>query len=147
MENISAQGLRVTLRASKTFPIGINLSQFADDADAFDTPSIQIADKGLGLNGDLVVWGTNVAPTVTINVIPGSEDDRNLEILFEANRTGKGKIPARDVITLIVQYPSGDVKTFSKGIGTDYVPAPGAAAAGRLKTRPYAFAFESIANS
>lgn len=144
MENISGQGLRVTLRASRTFPVGISLSQFADDADSLDTPSVQIADKAMGLNGDLVIWGTNSPLLLTLNVIPNTDDDSNLGLLFEANRVSKGKVPAQDTITIIVQYPNGKTKTFARGACTDFVPTTGVASAGRLKTRPFSFAFENM---
>ena len=142
-DNISGQGLRVTLRASNTFPIGISLTQFADDADPLDTPSQQIADVGMGLNGDMVHWATTNAIRATLNMIPNSEDDRNLALLLEANRVGKGKRSARDIITMVISYPDGSNTTLNKGIITDGIPAKGVASVGRLKTRPYAFAFEN----
>jgi len=37
MNDISVFGIRVQLVASETFPAGISLTQFADDADPFDT--------------------------------------------------------------------------------------------------------------
>jgi hypothetical protein len=143
MENISGYGLRVTLRASVTFPQGISITQFADDADPLDIPSIQIADKAMGLNGDLIVWGKANPLLVTLNVIPGSDNDKNLSILAEANRTGKGKAPALDVITLVATYPDGSVETFTSGAITDGMPGRSVASSGRQKTRPYVFAFEN----
>lgn len=76
MEDISGVGLRVTIVASNTFPSGITITQFADDADPFDVPSMQLADKAMGLNGDLITWSKASPLTPTINVIPGSEDDK-----------------------------------------------------------------------
>lgn len=142
-ENISGYGLRVNVRASVTFPVGVNLTQFADDADPLDIPSIQIMDKGMGLNGDLVVWGKPAALVITTNVIPGSQDDRNLSILAEANRTGKGKTSARDVITMTVTYPDGSVDIYNNGAITDAIIGRGVASSGRMKTRAYSFAFQN----
>ena len=56
MENISGFGSSASIIASKTFPIGLYLTEFADDTDPFDIPSIQIADKAMGVNGELIIW-------------------------------------------------------------------------------------------
>jgi len=104
MENISGFGLVVSILASNSFPVGLLISDFADDSDPFDFPVLQIGDSGMGLNGDLVVWQKPNPIKVTLNVIPGSFSDINLAILLEANRTGKNKSSARDVITMTGIY-------------------------------------------
>lgn len=143
MQNISGFGLVVNVVASNTFPAGFTVTQFADDADPFDIPSIQIADKAMGLNGDLVVWNKATPISVTINVIPGSDDDRNLAILAEANRVGRGKRGAQDVITMTAVYPDGTALTLTPGVITDGAPGTSLASAGRKKSKAYAFTFEN----
>ena len=54
--DISAFGIRVQIFASSTFPTGITVTQFADDGDSLDVPQQQIADKAMGVNGDLITW-------------------------------------------------------------------------------------------
>lgn len=147
MNDISVFGLRVNLIASETFPSGIVLTQFADDADPFDSPSTQIRDKAMGANGDMITWGKANPIPLTINLIPGSEDDENMGVLLEANRVAKGKFGARDVITINVQYPDGRSRNFSQGVITDGILADSAASSGRLKSKPYAFAFENMSRS
>jgi hypothetical protein len=144
MQDISGFGLRVILRASVTFPQGITLTQFADDSDPFDTSSQQLMDKAMGLNGDMVVWSKANPIAPTINVIPGSDDDRNLAVLAEANRTGRGKTSARDVITMTVVYPDNRSLTLNQGKITDAILTDPVASAGRLKSKPYVFAFEGM---
>lgn len=143
MEDVSAFGLKVQIVASKTFPSGITITQFADDADGLDTPSMQIADKAMGLNGDLVTWSKATPLPVTLNVIPNSEDDKNLGVLFEANRVGKGKTSARDVVSMTAVYPDGRTVSFTQGKITDGQPANSAQSSGRYKSKAYAFAFEN----
>lgn len=143
MQDVSGFGATVSLVANKTFPAGIAITQFADDADPFDAASIKIADAAMGLNGDLVKWSKAVPNPVVINVIPGSTDDVNLSILANANRVSQGKSGAGDTITLTVVYPDGSVVTFSNGIITDAMFGKSISSAGRLKTRSYAFSFES----
>lgn len=144
MNDTSVFGLKVQLAASQTFPAGINITQFADDADPFDSPSVQIRDKAMGVNGDLITWSKANPVPVTINVIATSDDDKNLAVLFEANRVGKGKQGARDVISLTVVYPDGRTTSFSQGVITDGMPSDSAASSGRLKTKAYVFAFENV---
>jgi hypothetical protein len=147
MSDISAFGLRVHIRASNTFPIGFVGTEFADDADPFDMPSIQIKDKAMSLNGDMVSWSTANPLLITLNVIPSSEFDENLSILLESNRVGKGKNSSRDVITMTAIYPDGSTLILSKGALTDGPPASSAASSGRLKSNAYQFAFENMVRS
>lgn len=144
MQNVSGLGLRLRLIASVTFPAGITITQFADDADPFDLPSQQLADKAMGMNGDLVIWSKANPALVTVNVIPDTEDDRNLSVLAEANRAGRGRSTARDVITLIGVYPDGRSVTLSPGAITDAAPGNSVSSAGRMKSKPYGFAFEGL---
>lgn len=143
MQDISGFGLRLNLRASVTFPAGVTITQFADDGDPLDIPSQQVADKAMGLNGDLIVWSKANPILVTINVIANSDDDRNLSVLLNANRVGKGKRSARDVITFTGIYPDNRQVTLTQGKITDGMVSNSVASAGRLKTKAYAFAFEN----
>ena len=144
MQDISVFGIRVQVVASQTFPAGINITQFADDADPFDAPSMQIRDKAMGVNGDLISWSKANPIGVTLNVVPNSEDDKNLGVLFEANRVGKGKQGARDVISITAVYPDGKTASFTQGVITDGQPANSAQSSSRMKSKAYTFAFENV---
>ena len=147
--DISGFGIEARIIASTTFPDGFSVTEFADDADPIDFPSQQIADKAMTLNGDLVTWSTANPIPLTMNVIPGSEDDLNLGILLEANRVGQGKTSARDVITFTstTPGPEGRTVTFTNGRITDGMIADGVAGSGRFKTKTYLFSFENKAES
>lgn len=147
MQDVSGFGLRINLVASATFPAGITLSQFADDADPFDLPSVNIGDSAMGVNGDLIVWSKANPLKVTVNVIPGSDDDQNLSILFDANRVGRGKSSAQDNVTLTGVYPDGRSVTLNNGIITDGMPGASVASAGRLKSKTYMFHFEGLSGN
>jgi hypothetical protein len=144
MFDISGFGTRVTVVASVTFPQGFTCTQFADDGDPIDTPSQQIKEVVMGLNGDLIPFSKATPYRAVLSVIPDSEDDRNLAVLFDANRVARGKQSARDVITMTVVYPDGSTKTLTQGVLTDGNPATGIASAGRKKTKAYSFAFEDM---
>ncbi len=141
--DISGFGTIVNIRASKTFPAGFNVTQFADDADPLDSPSQQLADVGMGLNGDMVSWSVAQVLQVTLNITPNSDDERNLAILAEANRIAKGKRSVNDEITMSISYPSGESRTLSGGVITDAMIGNSVSSAGRLKSKPYIFKFEN----
>lgn len=144
MLNISGVGLQLWLVASVTFPVGVPLTQFADDADALNSADITIGDTGMGLNGDLLVWAKAVAIPVKIGVIPDSIDDTNMAILFNANRVAKNKASAGDILTLICVYPDGTVITFNNGLLTQGPATSNVLSAGRLKSKEYTMMFENV---
>lgn len=141
--DISGFGVGVTVVADITFPTGIQITQFSDDADALDFASIKIADVAMGLNGDLLSWSKANPLPLTMNVVPNSQDDRNLGILAENNRVGKGKLSIHDTITLVVIYPDGGTITFIGGKITDAMFGQSISSAGRMKSKPYIFNFEN----
>jgi hypothetical protein len=143
MQDISGYGIKVTLRASTTLPAPVTFTQFADDADPVDIPSQQIADKAMGTNGDMVSWGKANPILMTMNLIPGTDDDKTMAVVAEANRPARGKRPARDVITAVITYPDGSVVTLTNGKLTDAPLASGVASTGRQKSKAYQFAFEN----
>jgi hypothetical protein len=84
-------------------------------------------------------------PLVTqIALIPESDDDNNMSVLLAANRVGKGKQSARDVITLTGKYPSGYTVTLSNGRLTNGMPSNSVASSGRMKSKVYKLAFQNI---
>lgn len=143
-QDISATGLSLLVRGSKTFPAGFTVTMFADDADPFDLPALTVAATAMNVNGELVTWSSPQPILPTINVIPGSPDDNNLAILFEANRAAAGKTVARDIITIVATYPDGSTVTVSNGKLLSGFPGKSVASAGRMKSKAYAFAFQDI---
>lgn len=147
MQDISAFGIRVRLAATITFPAGITLTAFADDADALTVEPQEIAATAMGVNGDLIVWSRANPLPLVINVIPNSEDDRNLQVLLEANRVGRGKRGVRDIVTITAVYPDGSTATWSNGAITNGRVGNAVASAGRLQSKPYTFSFEGFART
>lgn len=144
MINISGFGFSANVVASNTFPAGFNITEWADDADSVDSPDLEIADSGMGLNGDFVVWNRPVPTEVTMSVIPTSDADKNLLVLAQANRTGKNKRGARDLINLVITYPNGQVVTLENGVMVSAPMLNAIASAGRFKSHSYKFRFENV---
>lgn len=147
MQNISGFGLSATIFATTTFPTGVTITEFADDADPLDTPELDLADVAMGLNGDMITWSRPQGIEVTINVIATSEDDTNLAQIFEANRIGKGKTSAQDQITAAFAYPQGGQANCSPGVMVTGTALPAVQSSGRYKSRAYRFKFENITKS
>lgn len=145
--NVSAFGLRVQVVASVTFPNGFTVTQFPDDADAIDMPETTVGEAGMGPNGDLIQWQRPNPLPFSMNVIPGSDDDQNLTTLFDANRVGKGKVGARDAITITVMYPDGRQATLAQAMCQTAVLVRGVAANGRAKTKNFKFLAENMTRS
>nr|DAJ72167.1 MAG TPA: hypothetical protein [Caudoviricetes sp.] len=146
MQDVSATGVKITVITVPTYPQGFEVSEFADNADPLDFPPTQIADYGMGVNGDLVTWTKPVPLEITLNVIPNTDADKNLGILYDMNRAAKGKISAQDLVTLVASYPDGTRKIFSNGKLISGVPANGVSSDGRIKTKEYKFVFENKIN-
>jgi hypothetical protein len=142
--DITGFGSSVSLVASSTFPVGIAITQFADDVDPLDIASVKIADTAMGVNGDLIKWSRAVGKPVSLSVIPGSLDDINLTQIANNNSAAQGKTNASDVITITVVYPDGSIVTFANGFITDAPFGKSIASAGRLKTRTFAFMFQTV---
>lgn len=147
MINISGFGLTAQIVGSKTFPSGFTLTDFADDADPLDSPDFQAADTASGLNGDLIVWSKANGIELAVNVIPTSVGDDNLDALLDANRNGKGKSSAQDIVDIVFTYPNGQRVSCSNGVIIVGPMLPSVAGSGRLKTRQYRFKFEKVTKS
>lgn len=144
MINISGFGLEARITASNTFPNGFLVTEWADDADPLDSPDVDLADTGMGLNGDMVVWSRPQGIEVVLSIIPNSDSDINLAVLSDANRIAKGKPISRDLVNIVFTYPNGQVATLSKGVIVNAPMMNQVASAGRLKTKTYKFRFEQI---
>jgi hypothetical protein len=144
MQDVSVFGSSIAITASNTFPSGFIFSEFADNADPFDIPELDIADATMGANGDLITWTKATKIVVTMAFIPGSPEDINMAILFEANRAAKGKASAADVITTTVVYPSGATLTLNNGRLVKGMAGESLASDGRLKPKVYTVNFENM---
>ena len=144
MTNFSGFGTVVTIQASNTVPFGYVITQFADDVDVLDIPSVEVGSSAMGINGDLIRWSKPVPLPVNISVIPGGVDDKLLGVILEANRVGQGKQGANDIITLNIVYPNNSgFTTFSNGLITNGMLSNSISTEGRLKTKTYSFSFQN----
>ena len=144
MQYISGVNSSLRIVASVTFPAGFTVNDWADDADAIEVAVKDIAEGAMGAGANMVVWNVPKIIEMTINVVPGSQSDKNLQLLAQANTAIVNKLVAKDVITATyVNQNDGSIQTFSNGAMTKAAPANSVAQASRLKSKQYAFIFES----
>lgn len=144
--DISAMGIRATLRAVPSYPVGITLTKFADDGDSLNVQDMTIMQSGMGVNGDLVVWRTAQPCNIDINMIPGTDECDNLENLFKLNMTQKNKVSAKDVVTLTIEHPNGKISVLTNGYIVGGKPVQDYSSNGRAKSRTFRFVFENNIN-
>lgn len=144
LNDVSVLGTAAWLVADKTFPGGFSVSVFPADADGIDIQEQQFANGEMGVNGDLITYRTAVPLSLSLSVVPGSEDDKNLQILLNQNRVAKGKVSQQDIITLTINYPDGTAHTFSNGIIMSGELGYSITSQGKIRVKRYGFMFENF---
>lgn len=144
--DISAMGIKATLIADKSYPLGITLTEFADDGDSLNVDDMNIMSYAMGVNGTMVVWRTAVPCPISINLIPGTDECKDMENLFKLNMTQKNKTSRADVLTLMIEHPDGKIDMLTKGYIIAGKPIQDYSSNGRAKTRTFRMVFENNVN-
>ena len=141
--DISAMGLKVLIKADPSFPVGIEVTHFADDGDSLNISEITTMESGMGVNGDLVVWRVATPCEVELNVIPGTDECKDLETLFNLNMTQNNRVSSKDIISMVITHPDGHQSVLSNGYITAGKPVQDYSSAGRANSRSFRFVFEN----
>ena len=144
MEEISVLGTKGWLTADKTFPAGFEISKFPADSDGIDIQENQFANSEMGVNGDMITWRTAVPQQLVITAIPGTDEEKNLQILLDRNRAAKGRGAVQDNITLVITLANGVTHTFSNGIIISGELGYSITSQGKIRTKRYGFMFEQF---
>lgn len=141
--DVSAMGLKVLIKAVPSFPVGIEITHFADDGDSLNISDIQTMESAVGVNGDLVVWRVATPCELSINVIPGTDECKDLETLFNLNMTQRNRVSSKDVLTMVITHPDGKQTVLSNGYIVGGKPAQDYSSNGRANSREFRFVFEN----
>lgn len=141
--DVSAMGLKVLIKAAPSFPVGIEVTHFADDGDSLNISDITTMESAVGVNGDLVVWRVATPCELSINVIPGTDECKDLETLFNLNMTQKNRVSSKDIITMVITHPNGKQTVLSNGYIVGGKPAQDYSSNGRANSREFRFVFEN----
>ena len=142
-ERIATTGIELLVQTPITFPVGFTVTEFADDGDSLTGEPLQIGESARNVNGTKVDWSTPVIITKTINLIPASQDDVNMALLFDSNRIGVNKAITGESITWVITYPNGSAVTLTGGSVNTYDFGLDALQTGRLKSKMYSVDFEN----
>ena len=141
--DVSAMGLKVLVQATPSFPVGIEITHFADDGDSLNITDITTMESAMGVNGDLVVWRVATPCEIELNVIPGTDECNDLETLFNLNMTQKNRVSSKDVITMVITHPDGKQSVLTNGYIIGGKPVQDYSSAGRANSRSFRFVFEN----
>lgn len=145
MADTSAVGLYCWLVASVTFPVGTSITAFPEDNDVGENGETEIGGHASGINGHLITWSTANGIEVQIPVIPETEDEAKLTLLYDANRVRPNGIPKKDIITLTVTDPvTGIPKVYKKGKIINGKSGQQYGGSGRIATKVFTFVFEDV---
>ena len=139
MQNISGFGAKVTVVATVSFPVGFDITQFADDKDPLKIEEVELTGFELLIDGSLFTFNKGAAIKVEISVIPGSDDDINLKILLQAKKGSV--IPLPDVTSIAITYGNGGIVGFSAGAIVSGPLADSISSDARLVGNRYTFVF------
>ena len=143
MQDVSTIGLNIRLVASITYPLGIQLNSFPEEGENGPGDSQEIAGNASGVNGDLITWKTVSGIEYTLNLIPNTEQESLLDVLFQGNRAAKNRMPKKDIITIVETNPvTGAVKTYKNGIIKSGAVGYRYGNDGRIRNKTYGFVFE-----
>jgi hypothetical protein len=145
MLNISGFGLKVTVLAIQTFPMGFTLSEFADDVDPIAIEETQPSDFEMLYDGSLFAFEKAAPILASVSVIPGSDDDMNLRMLLQAKKGARSLFPVEDITSMVISYPGGGRVTLTEGTILKGPLADSVIQSGRKKGNTYSFAFGSFA--
>ena len=141
--DVSAMGLKVLIKAVPSFPVGIEITHFADDGDSLNISDIQTMESAVGVNGDLVVWRVATPCEISVNVIPGTDECKDLETLFNLNMTQKNRVASKDILTMVITHPDGKQTVLSNGYIVGGKPAQDYSSNGRANSREFRCVFEN----
>ena len=143
MQDVSAVGLSIRLIASQTYPAGIQLTAFPEDGENGPADNQNIADNASGVNGDLITWKTVSGIEYTLNLIPNTEQESLVDVLFQGNRAAKNRFPKKDIITIVETNPvTGVSKTYKNGVIKSGAVGYRYGNDGRIRNKTYGFVFE-----
>lgn len=151
--DISAVGAKVVITPSSGSPIKI--THFSDEGTPFEAGDVDVSTNQKNLNGDMISSRTPSVYSVSVTVVPGTDDDLALNKLLQEAALMPGGVTAvknlwiKSLILLIPRInesndaaSSGHQYKWSFGRIKSGPTGPSTSAEGRLSARTYTFEFE-----
>jgi hypothetical protein len=151
--DISAVGAKVLINPSSGSPIEI--THFSDEGTPFEAGDVDVSTNQKNLNGDMISSRTPSVYSVSVTVVPGTDDDLALNKLLQESAIMPGGVTAVKKLwinSLILTIPrinesndvasSGHKYKWSIGRIKSGPTGPSTSSEGRLSARTYTFEFE-----
>lgn len=143
-QEVSANGVKLMLFASVSYPVGVEIATFNPGDDPISADDLTIAETEMGVNGNMIVYRTPYAYNMVFNITPMTEVDQILENIANADRIASGKLSAKNILTLQVIYPQGRILTYIDGALTGIPGGFSSSGNGRINGRRYAMTFRNM---
>ena len=166
MIDISAVGSKVVITPYKG--TAITITQFSDEGTPFDAPDVEVSQNEKNLNGTMISSRKVSVYPVSITVVPGTDDDFELQKLLQKSATFPGNsvsggssnnanelfIKSLQLWVPGVAYTGTSKNKLSANAGVGYTyswsngriksgpTGPSTSAEGRQASRTYTFEFE-----
>lgn len=144
MLNISGVGTSVMIIALQSFPMGFNITQFADEEDPISVEPVEPVGYEMLYDGGMVSYDKASPVVVSIAVPPNTDDDINLKVLLQSRKGGLRLLPISDITTMIISYPDNDRVVLTNGTILSGPLADSIASSGRKKSNVYKFVFATF---
>lgn len=140
--DVSALGFKILVQDSRVFPRGFTINRTADGADPFAFSTVTVGSVTSDANANIVYRTTPNPTEFTINLLPTSEEDKNMSLLFECHRPRPGVPKTGGEITITVIYNDGSSTTAIKCYFLTGDPKRSIQGDSRYKNKVYTFACE-----
>lgn len=153
--DISATGAKVAIKFSDGTEI--NVTHFSDEGTPFEAGDVDVSTNQKNLNGDMISSRTPSVYPVSLTVIPGSEEDLQLQQKLQEASLQPGGVNAVsklwvDCLQIFIPTINSSVGagldgshivyTWMKGRFKNGPTGPSTSAEGRLSAKTYGFEFE-----
>lgn len=152
--DISAVGAKVVITHSSG-GTPIEITHFSDEGTPFEASEVEVSTNQKNLNGDMISSRTPSVYSVSVTVVPGTDDDLALNKLLQEAALMPGGVTAVKklwITSLELWIPrinesndkalSGHKYKWSSGRIKSGPTGPSTSAEGRLSARTYTFEFE-----
>lgn len=153
MALISSAALHdVSFAGSKVTIAGIDINNFMDDANPVEFQDVEVSSVGVNCNGVMIRNAKPSIVTMSVTVIPGTIEDKQLYDLWAKYRVQDGQNRANaqwsKALTGNITIGNGTMKKtsyrFSGGTMVSGPGGPVSNAEGKMQGRTYTFAFARV---
>lgn len=138
--DISFAGAKITVA-------GVQIEDFADDANPIEFQNTEVSGVGVNLNGNMIRYAKPNVIIASVTVLPNSGSEAALRALMKKYRVQAGNNAHgqwETPLDLKITTQTGQSWHFSNGTFVSGPGGPGSSADGKMQGRTYTFAFVTM---